>query len=70
MTPMGNLIDPTNTELYALVLKDAPYVIVAYAVLWVALVAYVTVILRRMLKLNREIEVLSEVVDSKAQAGE
>jgi CcmD family protein len=67
---MGNLIDPTNTELYALVLKDAPYVIVAYAVLWVALVAYVTVILRRMLKLNREIEVLSEVVDSKAQAGE
>jgi CcmD family protein len=60
-----NLIDPTNTELYQLALHDVPYVIAAYAVLWVALVAYVTAILRRMLRMEKEIDVLTEAMDKK-----
>ncbi|MBK5211489.1 MAG: CcmD family protein [Coriobacteriia bacterium] len=52
----------TNSELYKLVLQDAPYVIWAYAILWIALCGYVTFILRRMLKIEKEIDVLSDTV--------
>jgi len=54
------MIDPTNAELYRLVLADAPYVIAAYAVLWVALVVYVTLVLRRIMRLEKEVRVLEE----------
>lgn len=54
--------DPTNLELYRLALVDAPYVIAAYAILWVAFVGYVTIVLRRMMRLEKEVEVLEESV--------
>jgi CcmD family protein len=54
--------DPTNLELYALALVDAPYVIAAYAILWVAFVGYVTIVLRRMMRLEKEVAVLEEAV--------
>jgi CcmD family protein len=59
------LIDPTNTELYKLVLQDAPYVLWAYAILWLSLAGYVTFILRRLLKIEKEIDLLEEAVDKK-----
>jgi len=62
---MDALIHPTNTELYTLVLTDAPYVIAAYAFIWLALIAYITAIMRRMIKLEREVEVLQDVVEHK-----
>lgn len=52
----------TNTELYTLALADAPYVIAAYAILWVAFVGYVTMVLRRMMRLEKEVEVLESAV--------
>lgn len=55
-------MNPTNQELYSLVLKDAPFVIAAYAVLWVAMIAYVTMVLRRMMRLEKEIALLEEAV--------
>lgn len=54
------MIDATNAELYRLVLADAPYVIAAYAVLWIALIVYITMVLRRLLKLEKEMVVLEE----------
>ncbi len=51
-------MDPTNAELYALALHDAPYVIAAYAILWVALVGYVTMVLRRIMRLEKEVGAL------------
>jgi CcmD family protein len=53
-------MNATNIELYRLVLADAPYVIAAYAVLWVALIVYVTLVLRRLLRLEKEMAVLEE----------
>ncbi len=53
---------PTNAELYELVLTDAPFVIAAYTVLWVALVGYVTIVLRRLGQLEKEVGVLEESV--------
>lgn len=53
-------MDPTNAELYKLVLPDFPYVVAAYGVLWVALIAYISFVLSRLMKLQKEIEVVEE----------
>jgi CcmD family protein len=53
-------MDPTNAELYKLVLPDAPYVVAAYGVLWVALVGYVSLVLTRLMKLEKEMQVVEE----------
>jgi len=53
-------MDATNIELYRLVIADAPYVIAAYAVLWIALVVYITMVLRRLLRLEKEMGILEE----------
>jgi len=58
-------VEATNQELYRLVLADAPYVIAAYSVLWLAMVVYVTLVLRRILKLEREVQVLEESAERK-----
>lgn len=55
----------TNAELYSLVLKDAPYVIWVYGIIWAAMIGYVTFILRRMLKIEKQIDVLSEAIENK-----
>lgn len=55
-------MNPTNLELYRLALTDAPFVIGAYAVLWVAFVVYLTLILRRIMGLEKEIAVLESAV--------
>lgn len=57
------MIDPTNTELYDLVLQDAPFVIAAYGILWLGLCAYVTFMLSRMLKMGKELTLLEDAVD-------
>lgn len=59
-------MEATNAELYKLALVDAPYVIAAYGILWVAFVGYVTIVLRRMMKLEREVMILEESVERRA----
>jgi CcmD family protein len=54
-------MDATNAELYKLVLADAPYVIAAYAILWAALVVYITTVLNRLMRLEKEMAVLEGV---------
>jgi CcmD family protein len=53
-------MDPTNAELYKLVLPDAPFVVAAYAVLWLALIGYVSLVLSRLLKIEKEIKLVEE----------
>lgn len=53
----------TNSELYSLILHDAPYVIAAYGVIWIAMVAYVTVVLRRLMHLTKEVELVAEAAN-------
>jgi CcmD family protein len=55
-------MEATNLELYRLAMTDAPYVIAAYGVLWVAFVGYLTMVLRRMMRLEKEVEVLEDAV--------
>lgn len=60
----------TNLELYQLAITDAPYVIAAYAVLWVAFVGYLTLVLRRMMRLEKEISVLEDAVARRSGTSE
>lgn len=53
-------MDPTNAELYKLVLPDAPYVVAAYGVLWIALIVYVSLVLVRLMRLEKEMRIVEE----------
>lgn len=55
-------MEATNAELYRLAIADAPFVIAAYGVLWVAFVGYVTIVLRRIMALEKQVEVLEDSV--------
>ncbi len=55
-------MDATNLELYRLALADAPFVIAAYAILWIAFVGYLTLVLRRIMRLEKEVGVLEDAV--------
>ncbi len=63
-------MDATNIELYRLVIADAPYVIAAYAVLWIALIVYITMVLRRMMRLEKEMAVLEETAARRSGAAQ
>jgi len=56
-------MEASNLELYTLVLHDAPFVIAAYAILWAALMVYISMVLRRLLKIEKEMSVLQEFID-------
>jgi CcmD family protein len=56
------VVEATNAELYRLALQDAPYVIAAYAVLWLAFVGYLTMVLARLGRLEKEVEVIENAV--------
>jgi CcmD family protein len=55
-------MEPTNLELYRLAIADAPFVIAAYAILWVAFVGYLVFVLRRIMRLEKEVGVLEDAV--------
>jgi CcmD family protein len=61
-------MDPTNKELYDLVLHDAPYVIAAYGILWAALIVYVSMILRRLMRLEKQIEAVESSVERRSES--
>ncbi|MBS3973323.1 MAG: CcmD family protein [Actinobacteria bacterium] len=56
-------MEASNLELYTLVLHDAPFVIAAYAILWASLMVYISMVLRRLLKIEKEMSVLQEFID-------
>ena len=59
-------MDPTNTELYRLALHDAPFVIAGYGILWVAMVGYVTIVLRRIMRLEKQTASIEESIERRS----
>jgi CcmD family protein len=55
-------MDPVLKEIYSLVMPAAPYVLAAYGILWVGLFGYITVVLRRLGKIETELRVVEEAV--------
>jgi CcmD family protein len=55
-------MDPVLQQIYSLVVPSLPYVIGAYAVLWAGLMVYVSVVLTRLGKLERQLVLVEETV--------
>lgn len=58
-------MDPILAEIYSTILPSAPYVIAAYALLWVALLVYVFMVMRGTKKSTAQIALLEEEVQEK-----
>lgn len=59
-------MDPVLKEIYSLVMPAAPYVLAAYGILWIGLFGYITVMLRRLGKIEAELRVVEEAVARRA----
>jgi len=55
-------MDPVLKEIYSLVIPAAPYVLAAYGILWIGLFGYITVVLRRLGRIEAELRVVEEAV--------
>jgi CcmD family protein len=59
-------MDPVLKEIYSLVMPAAPFVLAAYGILWVGLFGYITVVLRRLGRIEAELRVVEEAVARRA----
>lgn len=56
-------------EIYSTIIPSAPYLIAAYALLWVALLVYVLIIVRGQRQAEKQMALLEEALaDQKAKA--
>lgn len=53
-------MDPVLEEIYSTIIPSAPYVIAAYALVWLALFIYVMIMRRSTKRAEARIEVLEE----------
>lgn len=58
-------MDPILVEIYSTVIPSAPYLIAAYALIWVVLLAYVLVIARGQKKAEAQMALLEEALHEK-----
>lgn len=59
-------MNPILSDIYSSVLPSAPYIIAAYAILWLALLVYVLIVVRGLKKTEAQMALLEEVVARKA----
>jgi CcmD family protein len=62
-------MDATNAELYKLVLPDAPFVVAAYSILWLALIGYVSIVFTRLMRIEREVRLVEEASARREASG-
>ena len=56
---------PSMQELYDYIFPNAPLLIIAYAVLWLALSAYIVFLIIRMISVDDKVQELQDSVDAK-----
>ena len=59
-------MDPVLKEIYQFVLPGAPYVLAAYGILWIGLFGYITVVLRRLGRIETELRIVEEAAARRA----
>ena len=52
-------------EIYSTVLQSAPFVIAAYVLMWLALCSYLFILMRRMKKTEKQLDLIEEVLAAK-----
>ena len=63
-------MDPVLTEIYSTVIPSAPYIIAAYALLWVALLVYVLMIMRGVKRANERMSLIEEELADRKERSE
>ncbi len=58
-------MNPVLQEIYSTVIPSAPYIIAAYALLWVVLLMYVLFVVRGFKKTEKQIAILEEALAEK-----
>lgn len=56
-------MDPILEEVYSIVVPSAPYVIGAYALIWVILLVFLAVMLLKTKKTQKDIDALNEAIE-------
>ncbi|MDR1088970.1 MAG: heme exporter protein CcmD [Coriobacteriales bacterium] len=55
-------MDPIQAEIYSTVLTAAPYVIAAYALMWLVLLVYILFVSRSLKKTEQQLAALEEAM--------
>ena len=58
-------MNPILADIYSTVLPSAPFIIAAYAIVWVALLVYVAVVVRGLKKTEAQMALLEDAVADK-----
>ena len=58
-------MNPILADMYSTVIPSAPFIIAAYALVWVALLIYVAITISGLKKTEAQMAVLEEVLDKK-----
>ncbi len=60
-------MNPILEEIYSTIIPSAPYIIVAYALVWVALLAYMLIVMRGISRAEAQMRVLEETLEETRQ---
>ncbi len=58
-------MDPVLAEIYSTVIPSAPYLIAAYALLWVVLLAFVLMVMRGVKRANARMALIEEELEAR-----
>ena len=59
-------MNPILADIYSTVIPSAPFIIAAYAILWLALLVYVAFVVSGLKKTEAQMAVLEEAIAAKA----
>lgn len=59
-------MNPILADMYSTVIPSAPYIIAAYAIVWLALLIYVFIVVRGLKKTEEQMAVLEEAIARKS----
>lgn len=59
-------MNPILADMYSTVIPSAPYIIAAYAIVWLALLIYVFIVVRGLKKTEDQMAVLEEAIAKKS----
>ena len=60
-------MNPILTDIYSTVIPSAPFIIAAYAIVWVVLLVYVVMVVRGLKKTEAQMALLEEAIAKKSR---
>ena len=61
-------MNPIISDIYSTVLPSAPFIIAAYAIVWLALLVYVIIVVRGLKKTEAQMAVLEEALAKREES--